>query len=86
LFPEVGKWKVPLSAFSSWALRPSRVKNAYSMSFEESEDKLIEHMESYGLKPREYIASGNLVIKRFDPVKFQESSRHFWRRQGGASR
>ena len=39
------------------------------MTFEESEERLIAHMESYGLKPREYIKSGYLMIKRFDPVK-----------------
>ncbi|MFH2020365.1 MAG: ATPase domain-containing protein [archaeon] len=39
------------------------------MTFEEGEDKLIEHMEEYGLSPRKYIAQGTLMIKKFDPIK-----------------
>lgn len=39
------------------------------MTFEESEEELIEHMESYGLNPRRYLAEGTLAIQRQDPFK-----------------
>ncbi|MBN1793047.1 Flp pilus assembly complex ATPase component TadA [Candidatus Woesearchaeota archaeon] len=39
------------------------------MTFEENEEQLMEHMESYGLDPRKYIESGNLIIQRQDPFK-----------------
>jgi len=35
------------------------------MSFEESEEKLIQHMQDFGLNPEKLIKSGNLIIKRF---------------------
>jgi len=35
------------------------------MGFEESEDRLIEHMEYFGWNPKELIKAGNLKIKRF---------------------
>lgn len=37
------------------------------MSFEESEEKLIQHMEDFGWNPRELIGKGRLMIKRFSP-------------------
>ncbi len=37
------------------------------MSFEESEERLIQHMEDFGWSPRELIKKGRLVIKRFSP-------------------
>jgi len=40
-------------------------KKCYFMGFEESEDRLIEHMEDFGWNPKELIKSGNLKIKRF---------------------
>jgi hemerythrin-like metal-binding protein len=42
-------------------------KKCYYMSFEESEDRLIEHMEEFGWNPRELIKKGKLVIKRMNP-------------------
>ena len=37
------------------------------MSFEESEKRLMEHMEDFGWNPEKLIASGNLKIKRYLP-------------------
>ena len=37
------------------------------MSFEESEDRLIQHMEEFGWNPRELIKKGNLKIQRMNP-------------------
>jgi len=37
------------------------------MSFEESEERLIHHMEDFGWHPWELIKKGNLIIKRFNP-------------------
>jgi KaiC/GvpD/RAD55 family RecA-like ATPase len=43
----------------------SQGKKCYFMGFEESEDRLIEHMEDFGWDPHSLIKSGNLRIKRF---------------------
>jgi len=40
-------------------------KNCYYMGFEESEQKIIEHMEDFGWNPQKLIQSNNLKIKRF---------------------
>lgn len=37
----------------------------YFMGFEESEERLIEHMEDFDWNPKDLIKSGNLKIKRF---------------------
>ncbi len=37
------------------------------MTFEESEEKLKEHMRNFGWDPDKYIKKGLFVIKRFDP-------------------
>lgn len=42
-------------------------KKCLYMSFEESEEKLIQHMEDFGWEPKKLIKSGNLLIKRFNP-------------------
>ncbi|MCK5342921.1 MAG: hypothetical protein KAR20_05935 [Candidatus Heimdallarchaeota archaeon] len=42
----------------------SKGKKCLFISFEESEEQLIQHMESFGWDPRPLISSGNLVIKR----------------------
>jgi len=47
------------------AYQASHGKKCYYMSFEESEKKLIEHMEDFGWNPKKLIKSGNLKIKRF---------------------
>jgi len=43
----------------------SQGKKCYYMSFEESEEKLLEHMEDFGWDPDKLIKSGNLKIRRF---------------------
>jgi circadian clock protein KaiC len=40
-------------------------KKCFYMSFEESEDRLREHMEDFGWSSRDLEAKGNLMIKRF---------------------
>jgi KaiC/GvpD/RAD55 family RecA-like ATPase len=43
------------------------------MSFEESEEKLIHHMEDFGWDPHPYLKKGNLLIKRFNPFDITRS-------------
>jgi circadian clock protein KaiC len=40
-------------------------KKCYYMSFEESKEKLIEHMTDFGWDPEKLMESGNLKIRRF---------------------
>jgi circadian clock protein KaiC len=40
-------------------------KKCYFMGFEESEDRLVEHMRQFGWNPEALVKSGNLKIKRF---------------------
>lgn len=47
------------------AHQASQGKKCYYMSFEENEDRLIEHMRDFGWDPEKLINSGNLKIKRF---------------------
>jgi len=42
-------------------------KKCFYMSFEESEERLIEHMEGFGWNPRELIKKGNLKLQRMNP-------------------
>ena len=49
------------------AYHASQGKNCLYMSFEESENRLIEHMEDFGWNPRKYLQNGNLRIQRFNP-------------------
>ena len=42
-------------------------KKCLYMSFEESPNKLVKHMEDFGWDPRELIKKGNLKIQRFNP-------------------
>ncbi|MEK6896028.1 MAG: ATPase domain-containing protein [Nanoarchaeota archaeon] len=42
-------------------------KKCYYMSFEESEERLIEHMEEFGWNPRELIKKGKLKLQRMNP-------------------
>ncbi len=39
------------------------------MSFEESQEKLVQHMDDFGWNPNELIKKGNLQIKRFNPFE-----------------
>lgn len=43
------------------------------MSFEEKESQLESHMKNYGFPVEELTASGNLMIKRYDPFKISQS-------------
>ena len=47
------------------AYQASQGKKCYYMSFEENEDRLIEHMRDFGWNPEKLIESGNFKIKRF---------------------
>jgi len=47
------------------AHQASRGKKCYFMGFEESEQRLIEHMRDFGWSPETLIGSGNFKIKRF---------------------
>ena len=49
------------------AYHASRGEKCFYMSFEEPEEKLIEHMEDFGWSPGELINSGNLKIKKYLP-------------------
>ncbi|MFH1450833.1 MAG: ATPase domain-containing protein [archaeon] len=44
-------------------------EKCYYMSFEESEDRLIEHMKDFGWDPEKYIKKGNLIVKRYSPFE-----------------
>jgi len=39
------------------------------LTFEETEEQLMEHMEDYGLNPRAYMEKGTLMIQKQDPFK-----------------
>ena len=45
----------------------SRGEKCFYMSFEESEKRLMEHMEDFGWNPKKLIDSGSLKIKRYLP-------------------
>jgi len=45
----------------------SRGEKCFYMSFEESEKRLMEHMEDFGWNPEKLLASDNLKIKRYLP-------------------
>jgi len=47
------------------AYHASRGKKCYFMGFEESEQRLLEHMRDFEWNPEALISSGNLKIKRF---------------------
>ncbi|VVB80275.1 Circadian clock protein kinase KaiC [uncultured archaeon] len=42
-------------------------KKCFYMSFEENEERLIEHMEGFGWNPRELIKKGKLRLQRMNP-------------------
>ncbi len=48
-------------------------KKCLYMSFEESEERLIQHMEDFGWNPHELIKKNNLAIKRFNPFDITRS-------------
>jgi len=48
-------------------------KKCLYMSFEESEDQLVTHMEKFGWTPKEFIKKGLLKIERFDAIDISRS-------------
>jgi len=48
-------------------------KKVLYMSFEEPEEKLIEHMEKFGWNARKYVKSGHLNIRRFNALDIARS-------------
>ena len=50
------------------AYHASRGKKCFYMSFEETEERLIEHMNDFGWNPEKLIDSGNLKIKKYLPT------------------
>ncbi len=48
-------------------------KKCLYMSFEESEEQLIMHMEEFGWKPKEFIKKGLLKVERFDAIDISRS-------------
>lgn len=48
-------------------------KKCLYMSFEESEDQLIEHMEKFGWPAKEHVKKGLLRISRFDAIDISRS-------------
>ena len=56
----------------------SRGEKCFYMSFEESEKRLMEHMEDFDWNPKKLIDSGNLKIKRYLP-----SDIHYVSEKGG---
>ncbi|HLD33219.1 MAG TPA: ATPase domain-containing protein [Candidatus Nanoarchaeia archaeon] len=53
--------------------RALRGEKCLYMSFEESEERLIKHMEDFGWDARTQIRRGNLLIKRFNPFDITRS-------------
>ncbi|MDO8623466.1 MAG: gas vesicle protein GvpD, partial [archaeon] len=51
----------------------SRGKKGLYMSFEESEEQLIEHMEEFNWKAKEFVKKGLLRISRFDAIDVSRS-------------
>jgi len=51
----------------------SNGRKCFYMSFEESEEKLIQHMNDFGWDVMPYIKSGKLVIKRLSPFEISRS-------------
>ncbi len=48
-------------------------KKGLYMSFEESEEQLINHMENFNWKAREYVNKGLLKVERFDAIDISRS-------------
>jgi len=57
----------------SLANHASNGEKCLYMSFEESEERLIEHMEEFGWDAKEMIKKKNLFIKRFNPFDITRS-------------
>lgn len=55
------------------AYHANRGKKCFYMSFEESEKRLISHMDDFGWDPQRLIRSGKLKIKRYSPFEVARS-------------
>jgi len=53
--------------------KASEGKKCFYMSFEESEKRLIKHMDDFGWNPKKFMDSGNLMIKRYSPFDITRS-------------
>jgi KaiC/GvpD/RAD55 family RecA-like ATPase len=51
----------------------SKGHKCFYMSFEESEDRLIQHMEEFGWPAKKYIKKGLLKVKRYSPFEITRS-------------
>lgn len=68
--PGSGKTIMGLQMLNNAALKGEK---CIYMTFEESEDKLREHMEDFGWDWRKLEKSGNFLIKRYDPFQITRS-------------
>ena len=68
--PGTGKTILTLQLANSFC---NQGKKVFYMSFEESEERLREHMEGFGWNPQEFEKNGFLAIKRFNPFKLSRS-------------
>jgi KaiC/GvpD/RAD55 family RecA-like ATPase len=51
----------------------SQGKKCFYMSFEESEDRLLQHMEEFGWPAKKYVKKGLLRVKRYSPFEITRS-------------
>jgi len=55
------------------AYHASKGDKCFYMSFEESQDRLKQHMEDFGWDANKYLKSGNLKIQRYSPFEITRS-------------
>lgn len=67
-----GSGKTILS-LQNLAYHAAEGEKCFYMSFEESEERLIGHMEQFGWKPKKLIKAGKLKIKRYSPFDISRS-------------
>jgi KaiC/GvpD/RAD55 family RecA-like ATPase len=53
------------------------------MSFEESPDALLSHMEDFGWDGRKHVENGNLVIETYDPFDVSRTVEALFKKQSG---
>ena len=58
-------------------------EKCFYMSFEEREDKLIEHMKGFGWNPEKLIERGTLKIERINPFEISRSVEAFLAKERG---
>jgi len=51
----------------------SKGKKCFYMSFEESEERLLQHMNDFGWDPTKFLKSGRLVVRRYSPFDITRS-------------